>query len=160
MTREIKAVLVVTLMAAILLTAMMEWLSPCIGATRFQPCQQESLSDLEPSDPPCYLAVCDFLPTAFERLTRILASVSLMPLVGMASAFASVAKPVRAAAYAGACTVLLTFILTLYLFPYFVINLEALIGSAVLITLSIVVSSCGGLIARMIQPNKTMEPTR
>jgi len=164
MIRIAKTTLLVSALASILLTAMMQWLWPCIGLSRFQTCEDKppanTTADTTAVPQPCLLPVCDLSLTPFDTYSRITVAISALLLLGVASEFAGLGQGLSASALAGAITVLLTSCMAFYLYPYTVFRWAQLIGLALLIGLGAFVSFCGGLLGRAIRPNKTMEPTR
>jgi hypothetical protein len=81
--RSLASVLVPAAAGAIALACIAPWLYPCIGASRFAECIDPELISSSDSYGPetwCYLGICDWFPSALERMGRI--AVILAVIVG------------------------------------------------------------------------------
>jgi len=120
-SRALLRVLGVSAAAAALLVLLAPWLNPCIGAIRYADCIDPKLvSEAEAMDPAlwCYWGICDWFPSAQEKLWRIAAV--LLVLAGAVALSVRLAKEQRM--QCGVLTSIVTMVLaiaaTWYLYPY------------------------------------------
>ena len=120
-SRTLIRALAVSAVAAALLVVLAPWLNPCIGAIRYADCIDPKLvSEIQALDPDqwCYWGLCDWFPSAAEKLSRV-ATVSLI-LAGaiVLSARHASEQRVPCGLLTGIVTIALAIAATWYLYPY------------------------------------------